>query len=54
MGQYLMVMKLHVEVILKMQRMFPDQTMEGQRDGAIIQQEVKHILVWVNGTHLAI
>ena len=49
--KYLLVVELDVEVIGEGQGVCPDEPAEGETDGAVVQQEVKQVLIRVDGTH---
>jgi len=48
---HLLVVELHVEVAVVGQRDPPHQASEGEGDGAVVQKEVKQIVLAVEGTH---
>ena len=49
-GCHLLVVERHVEVTVEGQRLTPQHSSQGQEDGAVVQQEVKQILLSMEGT----
>lgn len=47
-SEYQLVVELHVKIVFKVERLFPDNSIKGEGDRAVIQQEVKQILIRVN------
>lgn len=45
----LLVVEADVELVFKAQGGLPEHTMEGEYDRAVVQQEIKQILIGVNG-----
>lgn len=51
---HLLVVEIHIEVIVVGEGAAPQHSLQGQENGIVVQQEVKQILLRMEGAHHAV